>query len=850
VRQDRESNPQSRYPHGGVLIFVRKDIEYKRVQFANTDFIESVYIQISTGSFSLTVGSVYCASTLSQKQFKSDALKLLSQRGSFILAGDWNAKNSSWNNSHGNPKGTALKSLCDEKRIDFHFPDFPTLTPDCNKGQPSIVDFVLSKDVFDIDKPETIMELSSDHRPIAFSIGANLSYPETRKIRAYSRADWKRFRSEIDSHEIPQMSDNRLSIDEEIREINSIIREATEASIPLKKPPHFRYPYSQEIERLIRRRNAFRKQAKLTNNHVLRSWVNQLNRQIKSLTAEMQKDNWNEKLSTLRTDDLSLWQFTGKIKRKSFGLPPLKDPLDELVYSDQEKSELIANAFYQSHVIDSAPTVHSESVANSKRLLHSLPIDFPVIQRVRPNQLRELIDGLKTRKACGYDNINNRLVKNLPTSMIERISSLFTSCLKIGYFPDSWKVGKVIALPKPDKERSIPSNYRPITLLSVFAKLFEKSILNLMLDHEINHKILIDQQFGFRSNHSTTQQLMRIVEFITIRFNESKSTGMVLLDIEKAFDSVWHDALLHKLMVAGVPTHLVKIVQSFLENRSSFVVINDKKSRAYNVPAGVPQGSPLSPHLFNIFHNDIPIPKGCKVSVFADDTALSASARNHDLKSITDTLSAGVDETNKHFKDWKVKANVLKTEAILFTKSPKMKELAETFKIKFEGASLEWKDSVKYLGVILDSKLLFKQNVEYNVKKARKAVAILYCLLKRSSHVRREEKITLYRSYIRPILTYACPVMAHIAKCHLKKLQIQQNRTLRMVLKAHRRTRIELLHKRTGIPLMSDFMSKINKKFYENCEKSDNKLIKRLGTAQRSAALAKVKHRIPKRLNN
>jgi len=675
----------------------------------------------------------------------------------------------------------------------------------------------------------------------------NLSYPVTRKVRAYSKADWKHYRNVVDTHTIPCLVDSQQSIDNEVEEISNIIRGATDASIPLKKPSHFRYPYSKEIDFLIRRRNAFRKQAKLTNNLVLRTWVNQLNQQIKLLTAQMQKDNWNEKLSSLRTDDLSLWQLAGKIKRKSKGLPPLKHPSDEIAYSDQDKSELIARAFHKSHVINPAPTIHSESVERSIRLLRSLPIDFPSIQRVRTNQLKELIDCLKTKKACGYDNINNRLVKNLPKSMIERIANLFTACLKIGYFPATWKVGKVIALPKPDKEPSLPSNYRPITLLSVFAKLFEKCILNLMLDHELDHKILIDQQFGFRSKHSTTQQLMRIVEFITIRFNENKSTGMVLLDIEKAFDSVWHDALLHKLMVAGVPTHLVKIVQSFLENRSSFVAINDKKSLAYDIPAGVPQGSPLSPHLFNIFHNDIPVPKGCKVSIFADDTALTASAKNYDLKSIADTLSAGVKETNDHFKDWKVKANVLKTEAILFSKSPKMKELSETIKIKFDGEPLEWKDSVKYLGVILDTKLLFKQNVEYNIQKARKAVGILYSLLKRSSHVRIEEKITLYRSYIRPILTYACPTMAHIAKTHLNKLQIQQNNTLRMILKAHRRTRIERLHRRAGIPLMSVFMQKLTKKFYESCEKSDNKLISRLGTVQRSAALVRIKHRIPKR---
>jgi hypothetical protein len=93
-----------------------------------------------------------------------------------------------------------------------------------------------------------------------------------------------------------------------------------------------------------------------------------------------------------------------------------------------------------------------------------------------------------------------------------------------------------------------------------------------------------------------------------LRFSENKSTAMVMLDVEKVFDSVWHDALVHKLLSNALPMYQVKMIKSFLENRISYVTVDGEASDVHKVPAGVPQGSPLSPFLFNLFINGMPIP--------------------------------------------------------------------------------------------------------------------------------------------------------------------------------------------------------------------------------------------------
>jgi Reverse transcriptase (RNA-dependent DNA polymerase) len=260
----------------------------------------------------------------------------------------------------------------------------------------------------------------------------------------------------------------------------------------------------------------------------------------------------------------------------------------------------------------------------------------------------------------------------------------------------------------------------------------------------------------------------------------------------------------------------------------------------------VPQGSPLSPFLFNIYINDISVPKHCKIAIYADDTALTSSITNYNLEKLVERMDSGLKEIESHFSAWKIKLNSSKTESILFTKSTIMQKKMHSTKIKINDEELEWKNTVKYLGVTLDSKLTFKANLAENHLKARKTMAMLYCLLKRNSTLGLREKITLYRSYIRPIMTYACPVFANCADCHMRRLQVLQNKCLKIVLNARFRTRISLLHAKTGIPTIKSFVDKLTESFYKKSSCSENELVSRLGDYSRQSNLTRPKHRLPR----
>jgi hypothetical protein len=211
--------------------------------------------------------------------------------------------------------------------------------------------------------------------------------------------------------------------------------------------------------------------------------------------------------------------------------------------------------------------------------------------------------------------------------------------------------------------------------------------------------------------------------------------------------------------------------------------------------------------------NDLPDVPRCVKGLYADDTTLKSSGGSHDLKSIVNNLEAGLKIIDKYLTNRKIKLNKNKTEAIIFTHSRIFNRSKNSDQIRFGNTELIWKGYVQYLGILLDKKLLFKQHIEHNVSKTKKAISILYPLLKKGSAV--YSKKILFKSYLLPIMTYACPAWSNAAPTHISKLQILQNKILRMILNAPYITPIVQLHNDSKIPYIKDFIAKLCDKFYK-----------------------------------
>jgi hypothetical protein len=253
---------------------------------------------------------------------------------------------------------------------------------------------------------------------------------------------------------------------------------------------------------------------------------------------------------------------------------------------------------------------------------------------------------------------------------------------------------------------------------------------------------------------------------------------MLLLDVEKAFDCVWHDALLHKLL--GYRFHMVYIkLIWFLTDRKFYVTVAGERSAECGVPSGVPQGAVLSPTLFNVFTSDFPALNDVQLALFADDLALFSTHFKADV--IIDRLQSALNAVKGYYSTWRIKLNPSKTQAVFFTKR-RTRELPIP-DLSLDGFSIPWNDA-KYLGLILDKKLTFAPHFDYNSDRVQKLTRILYPLINRRSNLSLDQKVLLYKAIFQPIILYSSVVWRICAETHKRRIQVLQNRCLKLILNA------------------------------------------------------------------
>ena len=818
---------------GGVAILVRKDLPHKLLSSFKTKNLECIGISITSATGPIDFISAYrpggSNSTDDITKFKYDIRLLTSSRHSFFICGDLNARHSTWDCSSDNSAGNALFECSGDFAI--YYPSTPTRIPLNGRTLPSTLDIVLSNGLHEIENLSTQTALSSDHLPVLFKVSAESQreIPD-HFIFDYKSADWNQFKLILDSRIDLDFSldriENESQIDTMIDTFTTALLEARAEAVPKTRPFRYSLVLTPEIKSLITLKNTHRRIAQRTSNRNDIRRYNVLNKAVKDACEELNNESFGRKLGSIQPNHKSLFSFTKLIKNKNRSIPPLKVNGDTLI-TGQEKADAIATVLSQAHN-NTMPSPLEDIVNDGCLGLHSNEFNLNASNLVSPRELKKIIKNLKNSKAPGFDGISNILLKNLSRKALVFLTYIFNSCLKLCYFPKIWKHAIVIPILKPGKERSNPSSYRPISLLSTISKIFERAILKRLNDFISSNNIIPQHQFGFRRAHSAAHQLRRVVKNVkdarsSVARGTSRvplSTGMLLLDVQKAFDSVWHEALIHKLLQRGCDIFLTRLIFSFLKGRTFQVKIGNINSNSHSIPYGVPQGAILSPTLYNIFTSDVPTSSFCKTATFADDTAIYASGQTPDL--IKDDLESHLNSISDYCKDWKIKINAAKTQAIYFSRATKNVPRTD---ITLDGNSIPWSDEVKYLGVYLDKRLTFGPQVKKSIDKAGLAFKILYSFLNRRSKLCVYNKLLLYKTCIRPILCYGIETWFDCAKTHRKKIQIIQNKQLKIILNRHWRHSTAALHEEAGVPLIEDFGRKITDRFFHKCRFSENPLI-------------------------
>lgn len=569
---------------GGVAVIVKSGILHTLLPSFHLKVLEAIGISIVTSTGPITLVSVYNpGANRDDRSFIDDIKTLTKIRNSYFICGDLNARHRLWNCSRANTAGNSLFDELQTGSFIIQHPPSSTYIPSDPNRRCSTLDIVLTNGQHTMTIPQISTDLSSDHLPVQFEIdSSNVQTIHPRAIPDYSRADWQGFKSFLDANiDLQQLDLSSITatfqVDNMIDYFTTLLEQAHERYIPRIVPSKYKLILPDDILLLIRLRNARRRQWQRNRRDTyLKAQYDHINGLVKQRIDELRNDAWAKNLLDMNRDTNNrrkLWKFTKLIKNKHTSIPPLKKDGNILV-TDQEKCDEIGRHFANAHLT----TFHDVSPIEQE--VNSTVADFlSTNENIRPDprfltkpkEVSSFIQKLKNSKCPGMDNINNRCLKRLSRKALVFLTFIFNSCISLNYFPLTWKHAKVIAIPKPNKDHSLSKNYRPISLLSSLSKIFEKVLLNRLNKHISDNEIIPASQFGFRSEHSTVHQLDRLVNNVKHNRDNKKSTGLVLLDNEKAFDTVWHGGLLYKMIALHFPPFLINLVRSFLKDRD-FVV--------------------------------------------------------------------------------------------------------------------------------------------------------------------------------------------------------------------------------------------------------------------------------------
>ena len=659
IRTDRQTEAK-----GGTAIVIRNSIPFEPVILPPLQHIEATAIKLLTPQNPIHLVAVYKKPELPLIRPDLDVLQNLGPR--VLLAGDLNSKHPAWNSRRRNKNGDRLYAYLPALKFQPYAPKEPTHFP-INGGAPDILDIALSTEVDLLEDPRSINALQSDHNPVVFPIDHRHTIPQARTNKI-PITDWPQYKQHL-LDELPQLPTptNIQETEDAIDSLTALLLTAYKANTTYIQPEKKPGDPAARTAALIQLKRWARKKWQQTRHPGYKTLFNKLTQKVKTRIARLKQEEWDTKLQQVDAPSNEFWKIARNLRKTPHRTNrPLHGP-QGLKFDPDDKAEIFAN--YLQDIFTPHPEVYNEeTVQQTHRQLRTIIAQDPQTEpdATSPREVERIVSKLPMNKAPGVDRITSMMLKQGPRRLNVYLAQMYNKLLQLAHFPSNWKHASICMIPKPGTDQMFPQNYRPISLLSVLSKVYERIVKTRLQEFVEEHKLYPDHQFGFRPEHDTTAQLVRVVDHIAVGFNAMQHTVGVFLDIEKAFDRVWHPGLIVKLNQLHFPDCYVHLLHNFLQNRTFTVRSSGTTSESHPITAGVPQGSVLSPLLYVIYTADLPIARACTIATFADDTALFSSNKN--IRYAAQAIQRQLLLLEQWSNTWRIKVNPAKSQAIIFSR--------------------------------------------------------------------------------------------------------------------------------------------------------------------------------------
>ena len=775
---------KSRNTHGGgVLLYISSD--YKSIMIDDLTFmkpaLECVFVKCKVNGVKTIIGMVYRPPNSCVSDFMLDISGLLSKicteypEFKVHIAGDYNFD--------------LLKMADVPHLVEYYvlftshnlFPAIlrPTRVTDSTA---TLIDQIWTNDICSIINSGQVLSDISDHFPVF----AAFQLPERDQVRrdVYVEHRYRLNNEECRENFRTAVSQINFRALYEISDVETLyasfeheLREAYESSFPMKTIKRKRLdvekPYlDATIRSMIRdKHKLYRKYRKnpVTYGDSYRSLRNRLNSAIRSAKTK----HFKNKFTKCAGNSQKTWSVLHEI----LGNKSDRNMINELNVDGQIVSDNleISNKFNK-FFVDVGESVAQQFTDNDqfeRYLGNPLPTVFR-FEEISIDDLHKIVKKFETNTP-GKDNIPMSVYADFFNELGGIMLHLCNMSIQQGIFPSNLKVAKVKPIHKSG-DKTVPNNYRPISLLPAFSKIIEKVVSTQLYNYLETNSILYTRQFGFRPGFSTEHALHSIVGDIYNSFDCGKFTLGVFLDLSKAFDTINRTILLYKLKHYGVGDTAIKWFESYLSTRKQFVCVNETTSDWLDINRGVAQGSILGPLLFIIYMNDIVKSSNLlNFYLYADDTTLTMSSSN--LTTLISTMNSEVKRVHEWLELNHLMLNSAKTNFVIFHRDRKILP-DEDYTVLVNGNRIKRQSSSKFLGVILDECLNFKEHVCHLSCKLSKYVPLLYKV--RPSLDSKCLKM-LYYSLVQSNLLYCISAWGGCKNNALNPLVVVQKRIVRVI---------------------------------------------------------------------